>query len=291
LTEKIGFRVLQNRVLEYARKRGSIKEIDELDFDVKTEFLFMMYEHGLVARRQPVMIDELIASHRVLFLDWYLFERNYEGAKSIAELYLESEDFRRDFGRVDPQSLKEDFRRLKNLVWQPFEVIEKGEMEEYSVKLLDKGDVLSVHDRSSFPKVEVGDFFFGKLYPFMGRWYISGGITQIPKERIEKYYEVESFCRWVEGRFDEFLKGRPDLSERTIKKYERMFYWFPRYIQEKSYRWLGQLQRLNVDTWIKWIRRNCMFLSRTEEDELRAAARRFLGYLLKSSAKGAQTTS
>lgn len=291
MSGEIGFRALQNRVLEYARKKGFIKELDELDFDLKTEFLFMIYHHGLVERRQPVEINELIASNRVLFLDWYLFERNYGGTKSIAELYLESQDFRGDFGGVDPKSLREEFRKLKDPIWWPFEVVEKEEMEEYSVKLLDKEDVLLVHDRSSFPRVEVGDFFYGKLYPFMGRWYISGGMTPIPKERIGRHREAESFCRWLEGRFEEFLKDRPGLSERTIGKYEEMFYWFLRFVREKSYTRQGQLQRFNVDVWIKWVRRNCMFLSRTREDEHRAAARRFLEYLLESPAKGTQTMS
>ena len=267
-------------MLEYAHKRQFIKDIDELDFDVKSEFLFMMSEQGLVARRQPVAIDEFIALNRNLFFDWFFFERNYRGDKSIAELYLESDDFRRDFAGVDPQSLKEDFRKLKSPVWWVFSVLERGEKEEYRVKLLDREEVLWVHDRSSFPKAGVGDFFFGKLYPFFGRWYISGGLTPIPKERIKRHHEAESFRHWLELRFDEFLKGRPDLSKRTIGRYGEMFYWLLKYVREKSYRRQGQLQRFNVDAWIKWVRRNCLFLSRTKEDEHRAAAGRFLEYLL-----------
>ena len=207
------------------------------------------------------------------------FEKEFRGTKTIAELYAESGDIKKDFGNVDLQRVKENLQRLKTPVWTAFVVLGKGEKDEYRVKMLDKEEVFLVQDKSTFPRVNVGDWFGGKLYPFGDRCYISGYLISIPKSRIYIWRKTRSLSESLEKEFGEFMKTKSDFSERTVRKYEKMFPLLLDYVKEKEYTIWGQIRRLNVDTWIKWIRRSFLYVSRSEEDDHRATIRQFLGYL------------
>lgn len=155
----------------------------------------------------------------------------------------------------------------------------KKEKDEYGVKPTDGEENLLVHDKSSFPRVNVGDWFGGKLYRFGGKCYISSYLIPIPKSRIERYHKTKSLCGALEEKFNEFMKTKSNLSKKTIRKYEEMFPLVSDCTKEKGYWKLSQVERLNVDAWIKWIRKRFLYVSRTQEDDHRTAINQFLRYL------------
>ena len=276
---EVDFRALQERVLGYALKMGFFESIEKVDSQEIFDFLITLLEHGLIPKRQPFNIDEVMHSHETMFLDRYFFERGHRGTKTIAELYTESEDAKKDFESADFQKLKEDVRKLKTPIWSAFQVTGKREKDEYNVKPIDGEENFLVHDKSTFTRVNVGNWFGGKLYRFGSKCYISGYLVPIPERRIERYYKTRSLSKSLEKEFDEFIETKSNLSKKSIKKYERMFPLFLDYVKEKGYSKFSQVTKLNVDTWIKWIRRRFLYVSRSEEDDHRAAIKQFLRYL------------
>lgn len=278
--EEVDFRALQEEIFKYARKMGFFKSVEKVDSQEIFGFLITLLEHGLVPKRQPINIEEVMRMHETMFLDWYFFEREHRSTKTIAELYAVSEDVKRDFEGADFQKLKENIEGLKTPIWSAFRVTEKKENDEYIVKLIGGEENFLVHDKSTFSKVNIGDWFAGKMYRFGNKCYLSSYLIPIPQSRIERYHKTKPLSESLEKEFDEFMKTKSGLSRRTIKKYEEMFPLLLDYVKEKKYSKFSQVARLNVDTWIKWLRKRFLYISRTQEDDHRAAIKQFLSYLI-----------
>jgi len=279
----IDFRTLQNRVLEHALRKGFIKESNGLDAPIKWEFILTLGIRHIIPRREPVNVNETISLERELFLNWYLFEREYKDGGTIGEIYLASPDFKKDFN-VPSSDFREELRNLRKPVWNVFVVSGREGGEEYFVRPLRCDGELCIHDRSTSKKVNVGDAFYAVLYPFQGRYYIGGkGILLIPKKAMRKYYETEALIDLLEKRFSQFMETRSGLSDRTLREKEEMFSCLIDYVSERGYAKLRQIEKLNVDTWMRWARRRYMYFSGTREDAHRTGFRQFHKHFLRGA--------
>lgn len=271
----ISFRALQNRVLEYAIKNYFLKDLGEIDYTIKTDFILTLAVRRLVPKREPIDVDETIRSKRNLFLNWYLFERDFINGKTIGELYIESKDFKEDF-EASRSSLREDFENLRRPRYNVFTVVGKKERDEYVVMPLEGMEELLVHDRSTFQQVHIGEAIYGVLYPFGGRYYIGDdGLLKIPENEMKKYYRTKSLARLLEEKFEDFMEMKSGLKERTKQEKEEMFSHLLEYVYHKGYTKLKQIEKMNVDNWIRCTRRRLMFFSRTREDAYRRGFRQF----------------
>lgn len=271
------FQTLRTHVLTYADRKRLIKSIEEIDFRIKTKFLLLLGMHGIIPKREPVSLIVTIAKYWELFLDWYFFEREVRGKRTIAELYVESEDFKKDFPSTSVKEADIAVRKLKNPLWSYFVVCGKGEKDEYEVKQLEEEIVYRVHDASTFPNVNEGNVIFAKLYPFGDVWYVSEFIIRYPEETIEKYEQVKAAKDRLDGLFDDFMATKK-VKRKTAQKYEEMYFMLSEYVTEKGYTSMKWVNRFNVDTWAKWIRRQ-WGVSRYKEDECRSAIKQFLKFL------------
>ena len=282
-SHKIDFRTLQNRVLEYTLRKGFIKELNELDASIKWDFILTLGIRHIIPRRELVNVDETILQERELFLNWYLFEREHTAGRTIGEIYLASPDFKKDFN-VPSSDFREELRNLRKPFWGIFVVSGKEGGEEYFVRPLGSDGELCIHDRSTSKKVNVGDAFYAVLYSFQGRYYIGGkGILLIPKKTMRKYYKTEALIDLLEKRFSQFMKAKSGLAERTLREKEEMFSCLIDYVSEKGYAKLRRIEKLNVDTWMKWARRRYMYFSGTREDAYRRAFRQFHKHSLRGA--------
>ena len=268
---------LKEKVLDFGLQKKLVKPLDEVDSLIKSEFLLLLGMHGLVPKRKSISVNNVIFEHPDLFLDWYLFEREERGKKTIAELYVESKDFERDFPHVEKEKAHTDIKNMKNPVWGYFVVCEKGEKNEYDVKLLEEESVYRVHDESTFSHVAEGTFIFTKLYPLGGKYYISESVLVFPEKLVEEYEQAKAFKNWLDELFEEFIKGKK-VKEKTKRKYEDMYFLLSHYVSKKGYKSMKRVKRLNVDTWVKWARRE-WGISRYKEDECRSAVKQFLKFL------------
>lgn len=271
------FEPLREKVLDFAMRKKLVKSLEEVDSLVKSKFLLLLGIHGLVPKRKSISVDSAILEHADLFLDWYFFEREERGKKTIAELYVESKDFERDFPHVEKEKAYTDIKKIKNPVWGYFVVCEKGEKDEYDVKFLEEESVYRVHDESSFSHVAEGTFIFSKLYPLGDKYYVSGSTLVFPEKLVEKYEQAKAFKNRLDELFEEFIKGK-NVKEKTKRKYEDMYFLLSRYVSEKGYTSMKWVKKLNVDTWAKWARRK-WGISRYKEDECRSAVKQFLKFL------------
>lgn len=271
--QQINFREFQNKVFDFAVKKKMLKHVSKIDVQIKMDFIMELVMHGKIPKRQSFVPDEVISSDFPMFLDWYFFEREYENKKTIGELYAESEKL---------EDLKEEIKKLRNPIWDAFIVIKKEEKDEYLVKLFDKKDTFLIHDKATFQIVNVNDVFVGKIYQFFGKCYISSSITSIPKDIVDGFNKTKEFCKNLEEKFNEFMKEKENLSEKTKWKYEDMFSLLLDYVREKNYNKIEQIKKLNIDNFIKWNRKRFLNYSRNNEDENRTAIRGFLKYLEKS---------
>ena len=274
---EVTFEQLKEKVLDFALRKKLVKSLEEVDSLAKSEFLLLLGIHGLVPKRKSISVNNVIFEHADLFLDWYFFEREERGKKTIAELYVESKDFERDFPHVEKKKAYTDIKKIKNPVWGYFVVCEKGEKDEYDVKLLEEESVYRVHDESSFSHVAEGTFIFSKLYPLGGKYYVSGSTLVFPEKLVEKYEQAKAFKNQLDELFEEFIKGK-NVKEKTKRKYEDMYFLLSRYVSEKGYTSMKWVKKLNVDTWVKWARRK-WGISRYKEDECRSAVKQFLKFL------------
>ena len=282
-SHKIDFRILQNRVLEYALRKGFIKELNELDAPIKWEFRLTLGIRHIIPRRELVNVDETVLQERELFLNWCLFEREHKADRTIGEIYLASPDFKKDFN-VPSSDLREELRNLRKPVWGIFVVSGREGGEEYFVRPLGSDGELCINDRSTSKKVNVGDAFYAVLYPFQGRYYIGGkGILLIPKKDMRKYYKTEALIDLLEKRFSHFMETKSGLSERTLREKEEMFSCLIDYVSEKGYAKLRQIEKLNVDTWMRWARRRYMYFSGTREDAYRRGFQQFHKHFLRNA--------
>lgn len=268
---------VRKNVVNYARKMGLLESLEGIDARTKSEYLIQLAIHGLVQEKEPMSLDEVVLGNVDLFLDWYLFEREERNHKSIAELYMKSEDFRRDFPDVKLENGKIAARRLKNPLWTHFIVCGKEGKDEYQVKQLEKEDTYTVHDVSTFSQVSIGNVIFAKLYPFGEKYYVSGFILTYSEEAVAEYEKARGVMNRLDEWFEEFMEKK-DVKEKTARKYEEMHFMLSEYVAEKEYTTMKWVKRLNVDTFVKWARKQ-WGLSRYAEDQCRSAARQFLKFL------------
>ncbi|KYK35419.1 MAG: hypothetical protein AYK19_02180 [Theionarchaea archaeon DG-70-1] len=146
-------------------------------------------------------------------------------------------------------------KRLKNPLWGYFVVCEKGEKDEYDVKLLGGGDVYTIHDESSFPHVREGDVFRVKLYPFGSKYYASGMLFVVPPEVMEKYYKFESLLSRLRRIFDEFLERK--VPERTRKDCRETYEFLEHYMVDERCTTLDKVKALSVEKSVRWLRETC----------------------------------
>lgn len=88
---EVDFRVLQERVLAYAQKMGFFKDVEGVDSQTIFEFLITLLEQGLVPKRQPINIDDVIRSHMAMFLDWFFLKKSSEAPKQSQNCMLRAE--------------------------------------------------------------------------------------------------------------------------------------------------------------------------------------------------------
>lgn len=275
-------KALREKVLMYAVENKLLKPIEKMDERVKTDFLLLLAVHGLVPEREPLSIDVVIADFKDLFLDWYFFERDNQG-KSIAEFYVESEDFKKDFPGTSMKEVETAVQKMKDPLWSYFIVCGKGEKDEYNVKQFEKETVYRVHDASTFPRLNTGNLIFAKVYPFGDLYYVSGFIHVYPDEFLEEYKKMKAVKDQLDTLFEEFMQTKK-VKKKTVKKYEDMYFMLSEYIAEKGYTTMKWVDRLHVDTWAKWIRRH-WGVSRSKEDECRSAIKQFLKFVKREKEK------
>lgn len=264
-------------------RKGFIKELNELDAPIKWEFMLTLGIRHIIPRREPLNVDETILQERELFLNWYLFERERKDNRTIGQIYLASPDFKKDFN-APSSDLREELRNLRKPVWSVFVVSGREGGGEYFVRSLASSRELCIHDRSTSKKVNVGDAFYAVLYPFQGRYYIGGkGILLIPKKAMGKYYKTEALIDLLEKRFSQFMETKSGLSERTLREKEEMFSCLIDYVSEKGYAKLRQIEKLNVDMWMRWARRRYMYFSGTREDAYRRGFQQFHKLFLRNA--------
>lgn len=268
------FRTFQDRVLEYAERKGLLPPIEKMSPMVKGEFLIELGMQGLVPKRTPVHLDTVISENMVQFLNWYFFEHEKEKS-TIAERYVESQDFRKDF--PDVLNAKKVIGRLRNPVYGNFIMVKKGVKDEYDVKKVEEDETYTIHDVSTFPQMKEGLMVWGKLYPFGEKWYIDYSLLVYPEETAKKYGEARAFSKRLRELFEEFIEAK-NVSEKTQRKYEEMFSLLSEYVSEKRYRNLNQVVKLNVDTWARWMRKE-WHVSAYALEECRSAVKPFLKFL------------
>lgn len=268
---------LRKNVLIYAERKRLLKPIEKMNVRVKSDFLLLLGMHGLVPEREPISLDVTIAEFWDLFLDWYFFERDERAKRSIAELYVESEDFKKDFPGTNVKEADIAVRKLKNPLWSYFVVCGKEEKDEYEMKRLEGETVYRIHDASTFPHVNKGNVIFARLYPFGDVYYLSGPIQVYPEEVLKEYEKLKAARNRLDELFGEFMATKK-VKRKTAQKYEDMYFMLSEYVAEKGYTTMKWVNRLNVDTWAKWIRRQ-FGVSRYKEDECRSAIKQFLKFL------------
>lgn len=275
---EIDFRALQNRILDYAVDNGFLENLEELDPQIKIDFLLLLSTRNLIPRHEPIDMDETIISNRNLFLNWFLLEREYIDGKTIGEMYIENGTFKEDFGATGT-GLRGEMRNLRSPLCNTFIVVEKRKQNDgYLVQPLEGEEILFIHDRTL--QAEAGDALYGVLYRFGGRCYIgSHGLLKIPEKAMKRYYKTKALIELLEEEFNGFMETKSDLSERTLQDKEEMFSYFLDYVGEKRYTRLAQIKKMNVDTWMRLMRKNYLSFSRTREDTFRRGFRQFHRYL------------
>lgn len=274
---EFAFQPLRKNILNYAQRKRFLKPIEDINLSVKSEFLLLLAIHKLVPEKEPISPDIVIVQFWELFLDWYFFEREERAKRTIAELYVESEDFKKDFPGTNVKEADATVRKLKKPLWSYFIVCGKGEKDEYEVKQLEEETVYRVHDASTFPNVKEGNVIFTKLYPFGNLCYVSQFIQLYPDELLEEYEKLKAFKSHLDELFREFMATKK-VKKKTVQKYEEMYFMFSGYVTKKGYTTVKRVKKVNVDTWAKWIRRQ-WGVSRYKEDECRSALKQFLKFL------------
>lgn len=267
---------LKENVTEYALKKGLIKPIEKIDARVKGKFLLSLGFHGLIPKREPFHGDTVIMEHIEMFLDWYFFEMELKKGKTVAELYVKSREFKRDFRGVNVKKMEKAVKRLKNPLWGYFVVCEKGKKDEYNVKPLGGGNVYTIHDESSFPHVREGDVFLAKLHPFGGKYYASGRLFVVPPEVVEKYCKFESLLSQLKKVFDEFLERK--VPERIKGDCREMYEFLEQYVGEEEYTTLEEVKALNAKKSVRWLRKTCE-VSSSFAEEYETMVTTFLAFL------------
>ncbi len=270
-------KAVRKNVMNYAKKMGFFESLEEIDVSTKSEYVIQLAIHGLVQEKEPISLDDAVLGNADLFFDWYLFEREERNRRSIAELYMKSEDFRRDFPGVGLENGKRAARRLKNPLWTHFTVCGKEGKDEYQVKKLEGEETYIVHDVSTSSQVNIGNVILAKLYPFGEKYYVSGFILTYSEEAVAEYEKARAVMHRLDGWFKEFMEKK-DVTEKTARKYEEMHFMLSEYVAEKEYTTMKWVKRLNVDTFVKWARKQ-WGLSRYAEDQCRSAARQFMKFM------------
>ena len=265
---------MRKKILMYAERKRLIKPIKNMDERVKGDFLLLLAVQELVPEREPLCMDDEIERFWDLFLDWYFFERDNQG-KSIAEVYVESEDFKKDFPGANVKEVETTVQKLKSPLWGYFVVCGKGEKDEYDVKQFEKEIVYRIHDASTFPHVENGDLIFAKVFPFGNLYYISGFIQVYPDEFLEEYEKIKAVKDGLDTLFEEFMQTK---KVKKTAEYGDMYCRLSMYVAEEGYTTMEWVDQFDVDTWMEWIQRQ-WGVSRSEENECRSAVKQFLKFL------------
>ena len=276
--EEVNFRNFQNRILEYAAENGYLSSLEEISLQLKTEFLLQLYSRSLIPKKGAVNADETIASKRILFLNWYLLERGYMEGKTIAELYLESVEFREMYGGPTAE-FREMVRNLRCPLYGVFIVDERrADGDGYIVHPLGEDYALHIYDRTL--KVKVGAALHGLLYKFGERYYLGDEVvTMIPDKLMRRYRRSRALVNLLKIRFEGYMEANRGLSSRTLREKEEMFECLLDYTQVKMYTKLDQVMRMNVDTWMRWMRKRYIFFSRSREEACRRGFRQFHRYM------------
>ncbi len=264
---------LREKTLNYAVEKKLFTSLEDVSHYAKAQFSLTLGMHGQIPKGQPFSVDDVIIENEPIFMDWYLFEREPQYEKTIAEMYAESDHFKRDFPGVE----KKVVQKLREPVWTYFAVCEKGENNEYTVQDLEKGKMYLIHDESTFSFVEKRNVIFAKLYPLGDTYYISGDIKILPEEFLTEFEKMKAFQKRLEELFEEFLESK-NVKEKTKRKYEEMFSVFSSYVAEKGYKTMEKVRKVNIDSWIRWVRKE-WGTSSYKEDEYRSAVKQFLMYL------------
>jgi len=277
-SREIDFRALQNRILEYAVEKGFFEDLRALDNQLKIDFLLLLSTRNLVPRREPLDIDETITLNRILFLNWLLLEREFLDGKTIGEMYVEDGAFEEDFGFTG-EGLGGEMRGLRSPLCDVFVVVERRERNDGCiVRPVEGGENLFIHDGTL--QAEAGDAFYGVLYRFGERCYIGGrGVLKIPDKEMKRYYGTKALLESLKGEFAGFMETKSGLSERTLRDKEEMFTWLLDYVREKGYTRLAQIEKMNVGTWMRWMRRSVLPFSGTRGEMVRRGFGQFHGYL------------
>lgn len=276
-----GFREFQNRVLEYALQQGLIAPLEELGFSVKSYFMLTMEERGLVPRRTPFDIDEVILQHRALFLNWYLLEREHRDGKTIAMLYLESGEYGEEFGPAF--NLEFDVEGLRRPEYGAFVITRKTGDGFFEVRRLGyDGGEMRVFNRTGYENLKLGQVLYCVLYLFKGVYYMGVEHAKvIPEEAAERYLR-----RLDEGRrslllIEEFLDGVEDmLTKQTVSRYRQDLDTYMNFLIDRDKGGIYDVDYPALEEFFStWYLRRTLFSSRSGAKGLFATLRRFYAWL------------
>jgi hypothetical protein len=274
----VNFRDFQNEVLEYAAEKGYLIPLEEMSLQLKAEFILTLYVRDIIQKSRAVNVDETVARHRIPFLNWYLLEREHTEGRTIAELYLESAEFREAHGKPTA-GLRENTGNLRHPLHGVFIVDERrADGDGYIIHPLEEDCALHLYDRTL--RVEVGAALHGLLYRFGERVYLGDeAVAQIPDRLMRKYRRSRALLGQLEASFEGYMEANSGLSSRTLREREEMFRCLLDYAQEKMYTRLDQVKRMNPDAWMRWTRRRYLYVSRSREEACRRGLRQFIRYM------------
>ncbi|MGD2247245.1 MAG: hypothetical protein PVF58_02485 [Candidatus Methanofastidiosia archaeon] len=273
---ELTIRTFQKKVLEYTKEKKFFTSVEDLNMHIKSKYILELGIHGLISKQEPVNPNEIIEQGMEMFLNWYFFE--YEkNNRSIAEQYITSPKFKKDFPDVTPEAASRTVKKLKHPVWGNFTVVKKRDQHEYDVKALEGESIYTIHDKSTYSHIEKGHVVFAKLYSFDKRYYLSGFLLKYPEETIKKFKKARKVTNQLNALFEEFM-AQKDVKKKTAQKYEEMYFFLGEYVSHKGYTSMKRVTRLNIDTVVKWVRRQ-WGISRYKEDQFRSACKQFIKFI------------
>lgn len=275
-----GFREFQNRVLEYTLERGLLPPYKDLRYDVKTDFLLRMGMRHLIPQREPIHVDETISEHRTLFFNWYLLEREHRDGKTIAILYLESDEYDGKFGSAS--ELMPEAEEWKDPEHGAFVISRKRDKGVLEVHHLGREEEMLVYDRSGYENLEEGQAIITVLYPFKGIYYNGADqVKIIPREVVDEHLNWLEEVHRSEDLVEEFLDEMEEkFTEATVSRYWRDLSTYMGYLTDQGTSQIGDVDYPTLEEFFStWYPRRTLNRSRNKARELLATIKRFYDWL------------
>jgi len=275
-----GFREFQNRVLDYALEKGLLPPYKDLRYDVKSNFLLRMGMRHLIPQREPLEVDETIREHKTLFFNWYLLEREHKDGKTIAMIYLESDEYD---GKYGPASeLMSEAEEWKDPEHGAFVISRKRGEGVLEVHHMGEEEEMVMYDRSGYENLEEGQAIITVLYPFKGIYYNGADqVKIIPREVVDEHLNWLEEVHRSEDLVEEFLDEMEErFTEATVSRYWRDLSTYMGYLTDQGTSQIGDVDYPTLEEFFStWYPRKVMDRSRNKARELLATIKRFYNWL------------